>query len=204
MEIEIIRDKTFYVIDMGSRYIKYLCNSLINMGYYIRVLAWYDPYIRPDFDRNIDYVNGVILSGSPSNIIPHTKFPVIGDYLLNQNKIPVLGICYGMQIINHTLDGWVVKNKKSEEGAVKLNIIEESKLYDGIDLTQTPFAGKIWMHHDYVVDHIPPGFKITSSTKLTPIASYERDNIYGVQYHPELKTNMGQQILHNFCEKICK
>ena len=204
MKVEIIKDKTFYIIDMGSKFIKHLCKAFIDQGHYIRVLAWYDPYIRTDFERNHDYINGIVFSGSQSNIVPHTNFPTVGDYILHQKNIPVLGICYGMQIVNHMLGGVVIKNTKPEDGPKKLYIIGDSLLYDEVDLTKEPKPGEIWMHHKYIVDHIPPGFKITSNTDLTPIASMERDNLYCLQYHPEYGTALGKQIIHNFCEKICK
>lgn len=203
MSVEPVKDKTFYIIDMESRFIKELCKAFIDEGHYIRVLAWYDPYIRADFERNYDYIDGVVISGSPHHVISHTTFPVIDDYLLNQRDIPVLGVCYGMQIINYLNKGWVVKNKKTERGPKKLEILKKSKLFDGVDMDKGPCAGKVWMQHDYIVDNIPPKYKITSSTKQTPIASFERKNIYGVQFHPEYGTGLGKQIIHNFCEKIC-
>lgn len=203
MAVEFDNDKTFYIIDMGSHFTKDLCKAIIDEGHYIRVLAWYDPYILKDFQRNHDYISGIIISGSPHNIIPHTKFPTIGDYIINQKEIPVLGICYGMQIINYMKGGWVVKNNEQEEGPKKLNIIKNSKLFQDVDLTKEPNPGCVWMHHNYVVEHIPPKYKITSYTEQSPIASFERKNIYGVQFHPEYGTALGKQIIHNFCEKIC-
>ena len=96
------------------------------------------------------------------------------------------------------------KNTQPEDGPTKLNITGDSLLYDGVDLLQLPHLHKIWMHHNYIVDHIPPGFKITSNTDLSPIASMERDNLYCLQYHPEYGTGLGKQIIHNFCEKYAK
>ena len=189
---------------MESRLIKPLCKSVIDMGHYIRTLAWYDPHIERDIERNYDFISGIILSGSFRNILPHHKFPKVPKFIFQQKDIPVLGICYGMQIMNHQTGGTITKNIRSEEGPKAIEILEDSPLFEGIDMEKGPYAGKIWMLHDYICENPHPKFKITARSKLSPIAAMERRNLYGLQFHPEYKTGMGKQIMHNFCNKICK
>lgn len=188
---------------MESNFFQPLCHSIIDMGHYIRTLAWYDPHIIADLERNYDFISGIILSGSHHNILPHSKFPRVPKWIFKQKDLPVLGICYGMQLMNHEMGGTVVKNKRSEQGPKAIEIINDSLLFDGVDPEVRPHPKKIWMHHDYICKDPHPKFKITSKTKLSPIASMERRNLYGVQFHPEYKTGMGKQIIENFCNKIC-
>merc|ERR1719440_2537217 len=145
---------------------------------------------------------GVILSGGPHSVYdkegPHLKKEVWS--LLETRKVPVLGICYGLQEMCHTLGGQVEPGVKREFGHADLSV-KGSVLFKEI-AKDVP----VWMSHGDKVTKLPPGFKAIASTGSCPYAAVENSQrlMWGVQFHPEVThTPSGAQIIKNFVRDIC-
>jgi GMP synthase (glutamine-hydrolysing) len=141
---------------------------------------------------------GIVLSGGPSSVYdadaPHCDPNVL------QLGIPVLGICYGMQWMTHSLGGKVGRAQRREYGPAHLDITCESKLFRGF-----PSRTKIWNSHgDHVID-LPPGFAITGKTENAVAAVEHADKrFYGLEFHPEVNhTDRGTEMLRNFVFSVC-
>ena len=111
-----------------------------------------------------------------------------------QSKLPILGICYGMQLLAINHQGKVKKTSKREYGNSILNILDSSKLFNGI-----PQKSNVWMSHGDKVIDLPEGFQVVAKTDNSFCAAFEKDLFYGVQFHPEVdNTDYGKDILKNF------
>ncbi|MEI6804874.1 MAG: glutamine-hydrolyzing GMP synthase [Myxococcaceae bacterium] len=142
----------------------------------------------------------IILSGGPASV--NTDFsPTLPQGILELG-IPILGICYGVQILSKTLGGQVTACEHREFGSAWIELDQSSRLFDGFEKQQ-----EVWMSHGDQVTQLPTGFKSIASTKTCKNAavSFETKQIYGVQFHPEVThTRLGTQILSNFLFKIAK
>jgi GMP synthase (glutamine-hydrolysing) len=142
---------------------------------------------------------GIILSGGPMSVYD-SDAPDLDEEILKLN-IPVLGICYGLQIISKKLGGKVEPAKDREYGRATLNIVETSPLF-----TEVSTQSKVWMSHGDYLTELPEGFKITANSDHSPIGAAENldKKMYGVQFHPEVvHTDEGKKIIHNFLFNIC-
>ena len=141
---------------------------------------------------------GIIFTGGPSSVYEENA-PRISKEIFELG-IPILGICYGMQLISHTLGGNVKKAEKREYGTTSVNIDNTSPLFAGFEL-----QNDCLMSHTDFVEIVPEGFKKIAYTKHCPIAGMANDNkkIYGIQFHPEVNhTKNGTKIIDNFLN-IC-
>ncbi|HLL60253.1 MAG TPA: glutamine-hydrolyzing GMP synthase, partial [Candidatus Nitrosocosmicus sp.] len=186
------------IIDFGSQTTHLISRRLKEYGVKSTI-------INPDqFNkRNSLNYNGIILSGGPSSVYDKNS-PQITDEVFDVG-IPVLGICYGQQLIAHMLGGEVTAGKKKEYGPAELEILDFSELYKS-DKT-TPIADRfmVWMSHGDEVNVLPKGFITLAKSNTIPHASIANVQrmIYGVQFHPEvIHTQFGEQILKNFI-RIC-
>ncbi|MDW8056602.1 MAG: glutamine-hydrolyzing GMP synthase, partial [Elusimicrobiota bacterium] len=149
-------------------------------------------------------IKGVIFSGGPDSVYEKNS-PKINLAALNfflDKKIPILGICYGMQLITHLLKGKVVKGEIHEYGLVKIKFSDKSEIFSDV-----PEESVVWMSHGDTIVSLPQGFKVIAKTENNLIASAEDSErkIYLLQFHPEVKhTEYGVQILKNFVFDICK
>jgi GMP synthase (glutamine-hydrolysing) len=142
---------------------------------------------------------GVILSGGPASVYEQGA-PVLERELLELG-VPVLGICYGMQLLARELGGQVEGAEVGEFGRSKLSVSEQGRLLAG-----TPAEQTCWMSHRDTVFAPPPGFTALASSTASPVAAFESTGrgIYGIQFHPEVvHTPYGQQVLTNFLEDVC-
>ena len=142
---------------------------------------------------------GVILSGGPASVYEEGAPPL--DRELLELGIPVLGICYGMQLIALALDGRIEGAEVGEFGRSQLTVSEPGRLLAG-----TPPEQTCWMSHRDTVFAPPPGFTALASSTASPVAAFESTerSIYGIQFHPEVvHTPYGQQVLTNFLEDVC-
>lgn len=143
---------------------------------------------------------GIILSGGPMSVYD-TDAPDLDEEILKLG-IPVLGICYGLQIISKKLGGKVEPAKNREYGRATLNVVKTSPLLNDISL-----QSQVWMSHGDYLTELPAGFVITAKSDHSPIGAAENSDkkIYGVQFHPEVvHTEQGKKIIHNFLFNICK
>ena len=142
---------------------------------------------------------GVILSGGPASVYEQGA-PVLERELLALG-VPVLGICYGMQLLARELGGQVEGAEVGEFGRSQLTVSEQGRLLAG-----TPPEQTCWMSHRDTVFSPPPGFTALASSTASPVAAFESTAraVYGIQFHPEVvHTPYGQQVLTNFLEDVC-
>ena len=145
--------------------------------------------------------SGVILSGGPSSVY-EPGAPLNSPELFRMG-IPILGICYGMQLMTHVLGGEVGKSLKREYGRSELFIDDSSDLFAGLN----PGAAiQVWMSHGDRIEVQPPGFRAIAHSSNSPVAAIKNENLkaFGVQFHPEVvHTPLGKEILKNFLFRIC-
>lgn len=184
------------ILDFGSQYTQLIARRIRELGVYSEI----KPFSYPDQKIREFPPKAIVLSGSPASIWDNYS-PKHSEQIFDLN-IPVLGICYGMQITVSLLGGKVEKSKKREFGPARLKILDnEDLLHNVSNKTQ------VWMSHSDKVLKIPSGFKIIARTENCPIAAirHRGKSVYGTQFHPEVvHTFEGKQILSNFLFKIAK
>ena len=177
------------ILDFGSQTTQLIARRVRELNTYCEIL----PYNK--FPYEATDVKGVILSGSPFSVYDEKAF--ITDLNLLRNKYPILGICYGAQLLAHSEGGTVGPAGSREYGRAYLdNFNAESKLLQGFSKNS-----QIWMSHGDTITNIPSGFEVIASTKDVPIAAYhiKGEQTFGVQFHPEVfHTLEGTKLLDNF------
>jgi GMP synthase (glutamine-hydrolysing) len=187
------------VLDFGSQYTQLIARRIREAQVYSQILPCTVPLatilaFRPQ---------GIVLSGGPSSVY-EKKAPSIPKELFDQG-IPILGICYGMQLVTHLSGGEVAKSKHREYGRADLTIDDKSDLFKGIG---TDGSTVVWMSHGDRIERMPPGFRSIAHTGNSPIAAMKRDDhkrrIFCLQFHPEVvHTPEGTALLRNFVYGIC-
>ncbi len=181
------------VLDFGSQYAHMICRRIREHGVYSELL----PYGTTAAAIAEMGPKGVIFSGGPSSV--YEPGAPTCDPAIFRLGIPILGICYGMQLTSHLLGGTVGRANHREYGKAELLIDAKSKLLDGVEN-----GSQVWMSHGDFVEKMPDGFKKVAHTENSPVAAMERGNIFGLQFHPEvLHTTCGHRILGNFIFGIC-
>lgn len=185
------------VLDFGSQYTQLIARRVREQQVYCEI----QPYTLPLTDIEKMAPKGVILSGGPASVY-ETDAPKI-DAALFELGIPVLGICYGMQLIAFLLEGGKVHPASEREyGNAQLQVNTTSEpLFDGLSSKVTA-----WMSHGDKIDKLPEGFHTIAQTQNSPIAAMVNADgtVYGLQFHPEVEhTRDADRILHNFVRKIC-
>jgi len=190
-----IHESRIVILDFGSQYTQLIARRLREKHIYTEILPY---YVSPE-EISEKPLKGIILSGGPSSVYSKSApFPKKEIFELN---VPILGICYGLQLIVHLFGGKVEKADKREYGRAILKLTEKNPLFDGL-----PKEFVVWMSHGDKVLELPPGFIPIGETQNSPysaVYSPER-KIWGVQFHPEVShTEFGSEILENFAVKIC-
>ncbi len=186
------------IIDMGSQYTHLIARRIREHGVYSEILPNDISIVELKQHKPI----GIVLSGGPSSVYEENS-PQLAEKFLNytiNEKIPILGICYGFHLIIHHLGGKIKPFTNKEYGKTKLIILQSKKLLDSLEKEEI-----VWMSHGDQVKIMPEGFEVIAKTSTCPIAAYANDNLrlYGVQFHPEvIHTEKGGTILENFIEKI--
>ena len=185
------------IIDFGSQLTKLIARRVRDLGVYSEIVTAKSV----KSIKNYDFIKGIILSGGPSTVTKDT-FQSIPREIFNKN-IPILGICYGLQLISKIYGGKIKSSKKKR--IWKSNHFQRSR-----SLLTRNFFNKnksVWMSHEDAVVKLPKNFKIiayTKDSKLTIIENSKK-KIYGVQFHPEVThTDNGKQLFKNFLFLICK
>lgn len=182
------------VLDAGGQYTHLIARRVRELG----VFADVQPSDTPA--SQLADRKGIIISGGPASVYEPGS-PAIDPQILHQN-IPVLGICYGHQLIAHHLGGTVHRGERGEYGLAEL-----TRLPDPDRLLNEVAGSRVWMSHRDTVETVPEGFRITGTTTTCGVAamSDEKRNIFGLQFHPEVvHTVEGRQILRNFVLHIAK
>ena len=190
------QQETILILDFGSQYTQLIARRIREISIFSSIVSF---KISID-DIRIIRPKGIILSGSPASV--YNKNAPKCDPQVFELGIPVLGICYGLQLMVETLGGKVASDRKREFGDADVEVNEASKLFRGLDKIQ-----KVWMSHGDKVLTLPPDFSTIGKTSSTDFAAIEDDNrrLYGLQFHPEVAhTPNGIEILAKFCVNICE
>ncbi len=188
-------EESIIVLDFGSQYTQLIARRIRELGVYSEIKPF-------DFDlHELNKLNpkGIILSGSPSSV--YDKNAPLPDRELFNLGYPILGICYGLQVIAHLSSGKVAGALHREYGRAELTVDDNSDLFFQLDNFLT-----VWMSHGDLLENIPDDFNIIGHTNNAPIAAVRHKSkpFYGIQFHPEVvHTPKGNKILENFVFKIC-
>ncbi|MBS1518358.1 MAG: glutamine-hydrolyzing GMP synthase [Bacteroidetes bacterium] len=192
------------ILDFGSQFTQLIARSTRELKVYSEIHTYklnLKKFIK-EKEKSFN-LRGVILSGGPSSVLSKgsPKIPKSDiDYFV-KNKIPVLGICYGMQLLCSIYKGSLHESLQREYGRTKIYIFGESELFRGINSQLN-----VWMSHGDSTDRIPEKFTPTSKSITGVVCSFEnsRQRIYGLQFHPEVKhTESGRNIIYNYLFGIC-
>jgi GMP synthase (glutamine-hydrolysing) len=188
---------SIFIVDFGGQYSQLIARRVRELRVYSELVA---------YDNAIEIIKknrpkGIIFSGSPYSISCMDKDPLLISQEIFSLGIPILGICYGMQLIAYLLGGNIGSNDKNEYGKTRIKLNTDSLLFEGLKPVET-----CWMSHKDNVEKNPEGFNTIASTKNLEIAGIENKEkkIYGIQFHPEvIHTPNGTEILKNFLFNIC-
>ena len=178
------------ILDFGSQYTQLIARKIRELGVYSEILPFSTPLRKIREERP----SALVLSGGPQSV--YGKGAPHPDKRIFALGLPVLGICYGVQLMAYVLGGEVIPAKEREYGFASLRVLERSGL-----LAKIKDKEQVWMSHGDRLEKVPPGFIVTGSTANTHAAAIEdrRRRFYGVQFHPEvIHTREGQKILANF------
>ncbi len=181
---------TVAVLDFGSQFAQLIARRVRELNVYSELL----PHDTPMAELERRGVSAVILSGGPSSV--YDADAPRADPALWSGRIPVLGICYGLQLMAHELGGEVVPSAKREYGPATVAITDADGLFAGIEREQP-----VWMSHGDSIVRPPEGFRPTAQTDSSPYAGLAdaSRNLYGIQFHPEVvHTPVGRDVLRNF------
>lgn len=189
-----MQNETVIVLDFGGQYNQLIARRVRECNVYCEVMS-YKNSIEKIKEKN---PVGIIFTGGPNSVYDE-KSPHY-DKAIFELGIPILGICYGSQLMAYSLGGHVDTAPVSEYGKTEITT-SESKLFENVDKNTI-----VWMSHTDYIDRVPEGFKITAYSKDCPCAAYENEEkkLYAVQYHPEVNHSVqGQQMLKNFLFNVC-
>ncbi len=183
------------ILDFGSQYTQLIARKVRELNVYCEIV----PYNFPIEEARGKNLKGLILSGGPASVLAEDAYFCDPEYL--KMGLPILGICYGLQVIGKELGGELQRSRSREYGPAMLTLTEKSLLFEGIEE-----PSRVWMSHGDHLDRLPPGFiniGKTSQVEHSAIANQDK-KIYGLQFHPEVyHTQNGKQILSNFLFNIC-
>lgn len=187
---------TVLVLDFGGQYNQLITRRIRELKVYSEMLPYNTPIAK------IKEINpkGIVFSGGPASVYGENA-PHCDPEIVNLG-IPILGICYGMQLITYLLGGKVERADRREYGKAIMEADTNDKLFAGLNKEQL-----CWMSHGDYITEVPPGFKSIGKTEHTPFAAFSNPekNLYGVQFHPEVKhTANGQAMLKNFLFNVCE
>lgn len=182
------------ILDFGSQYTQLIARRIRELNVYCEIYP-YNHY--PELDSS---VKGVILSGSPFSVRdPKAPMPDLSGI---KGKYPLLGICYGAQLLSHTNGGEVLPSKIREYGRATIEVVDSTcQLFAGLS-----DHSQVWMSHGDTISKIPSNFKITASTADVKVGAFQvlNEKTYGIQFHPEVyHSTEGAKLLKNFVVGIC-
>ncbi len=184
------------ILDFGGQYSKLIARRVRELNVYSEILPF---SASPERIKDGGY-KGVILSGGPASV--YEEGAIACDPKIFELGIPVLGICYGAQLMAKTMGGDVAQSGKPEYGSTTVDIDKKGKLFKKVDNTTIA-----WMSHTDYISQAPDGFAITAKTQNCPIAAMEHveKKLYAVQFHPEVTNSVqGTEVLHAFLYDVCK
>jgi GMP synthase (glutamine-hydrolysing) len=189
------QNELIIVLDFGGQYNQLIARRIRDLGVYSELM----PYNTPAAKLRELQPKGIVFSGGPSSVYGEGAPQV--DPAIYDLGIPIFGICYGMQLIAHQLNGKVVRADKREYGKADVDFTPDSRLVQGLNTKQV-----VWMSHGDHVIELPEGFVVDASTEHAPIAaiSHPDKQMYAVQFHPEVRHSVfGNEMIHNFIYGVC-
>ncbi|MDH7486422.1 MAG: glutamine-hydrolyzing GMP synthase [Anaerolineae bacterium] len=190
------RRETVVVLDFGSQYSQLIARRVREVRVYCELIPWDAPAERV---RALT-PRGFILSGGPASVY-EPGAPALPDYVL-EGHVPVLGICYGMQLLAHNLGGHVAPAAEREYGPAEVTVTGvSSPLFSSL-----PSSFSVWMSHGDRVDRLPPGWQVLATSPNSPVAAMGdvARGRYGLQFHPEVAhTPGGREIIRRFLYDVC-
>lgn len=186
-------EEKIIILDFGSQYTQLIARRIRELNIYSEIHPFYNP-LQID-----EHVKGIILSGSPSSVRDENS-PDIAFDLFNL-QVPVLGICYGAQLMAKKLGGKVTPSKHREYGRARIILKEKDPLFKDIDN-----HSQVWMSHGDTITEIPADISLTACTESIEFAAFKLNgkDVYGIQFHPEVShSEQGTAILRNFTVNIC-
>ncbi len=192
--------QTIAVLDYGSQYSQLICRRVREQQVYAELIPW---------DRAADLLpalqpRGVILSGGPNSVYD-AGAPTLPDAVIDSGA-PVLGICYGLQLLAHAFGGRVAPSREREYGAATVQVNGSAADRESALFHELPASLQVWMSHGDRVEQLPAGFASIAASANSPLAAIadEERRIYGLQFHPEVvHTPQGGAILDNFVKGVC-
>ncbi|MFT3936277.1 MAG: glutamine-hydrolyzing GMP synthase [Chitinophagaceae bacterium] len=183
------------ILDFGSQYTQLIARAVREASVYCEIIPYHKPVV---FDPSL---KGIILSGSPFSV-NEEKAPEVNISALNE-KVPVLGVCYGAQLTAKQYGGQVAKSNKREYGRAMMQVTQPDVLMNAVDTTS-----QVWMSHSDSVLQLPAGFEVLATTESIPYAAFKKSNaalpLYCVQFHPEVyHSTEGKKIIKNFLTNVC-
>ncbi|ACS99515.1 glutamine-hydrolyzing GMP synthase [Paenibacillus sp. JDR-2] len=189
------KNEIIIVLDFGGQYNQLIARRIRDLGVYSELLP---------FNTSVERIRelqpkGIVFSGGPASVYEE-KSPLV-DPAIYDLGVPIFGICYGMQMMSHQLEGKVERAGKREYGKAEVDFAEGSHLAQGLDARQT-----VWMSHSDLVVEPPAGFRVDASTEHAPIAAMSNPDrkFFAVQFHPEVRHSVyGNEMIRNFLYNIC-
>ena len=184
------------ILDFGSQYTQLIARAVREANVFCEIIPYNKPVV---FDENL---KGIILSGSPFSVNDE-KAPMVDVKHFNE-KLPVLGVCYGAQLTAKIFGGQIEKSNKREYGRARLQIEKEDKLFEGVSL-----HSQVWMSHGDTILELPSEFEILATTESIPVAAFrkkatDQHPLHALQFHPEVYHSLeGKKIIYNFLVNIC-
>ena len=191
-----MHEEKILVIDYGSQYTQLIARRIRENNTYCEVLHPESLNKKESFNKVI----GVVLSGGPNSVTNSSNYDLPNS--LFENNIPVLGICFGMQLICKKFNGVIKESTSREYGKAMLEITKDVKIFEGVNKSI-----EAWMSHGDSVTKSPENFSIIASTNQEGLSAIKSDNkeIYGIQFHPEVTHTLDEgKIIYNFVNSICK
>ncbi len=195
MESHALNHEVILILDFGSQYTQLIARRVREQNVFSEI----HPYNTDLNQFKKRRLKGIILSGSPSSVYEETAPHITKEIF--EWKVPVLGICYGLQLITFLNGGKVVQADEKEYGPAQIEISGESLLF-----SEVPSGSAVWMSHGDKVLLLPAGFKTIAQTDNAPYAAIQHQELplFGLQFHPEVThTPKGSQIFHNFLYSVC-
>ncbi len=197
-----IKNSKILILDFGSQYTELITKRIRKLKVYSEVHSFDIPYEKIEQDIKDGTIQGIILSGGPNSV--YDSEAINCDKRIFHAGLPILGICYGMQLIAKEFDGQVEASKEREYGKSQLATLSSAiGLFYNIDVPKFT----VWMSHGDHVTKLPSGFVAIAETANAPIAAMANTEkqIYALQFHPEVNhTEHGGQIIENFVINVCK
>ncbi len=194
-------DERIVILDFGGQYTQLIARRIREVGVYSEI---YPCTTSPEKIRALS-PSGIVLSGGPSSVYDADAPALDPDFLSltkeDGTRVPVLGICYGLQAMAFIEDAPVLKADRREFGRAELVIDEMHGLLNGVEN-----GSRVWMSHGDHLSQLPRGYRILAHTENAPIAAVQSETLphFGVQFHPEVvHTEYGTRILENFAKDIC-